>query len=288
MGWVKIDTSMPRHRKVKRLSDAAFRLHVTALCYSGEFLTDGYIDRDEVYDFTRHDEIQVDVIVTELIDAERWENAEGGYQICNYLEHQEPRAKIEARREADRKRKSGGKSKESTPDSVKIPAGIPKDSDWLPSVEEKRREEKDKYPLTPKPDGMGGRTIPSALLDPIGAPSFIPPDPDEVKIPKNSRAHGTNARAKRARTVEELQAAARAASLEKWTLTFGYLPLDEFEAQARNTFKDTPHDIDVVLAHYLTTKEQHMESIPRTDHESTIGGLVACDVPTSEAVVGAA
>lgn len=43
MTWVKLDDHFPEHEKVCELSDRAFRLHVTALCYCGRNLTDGVI-----------------------------------------------------------------------------------------------------------------------------------------------------------------------------------------------------------------------------------------------------
>jgi hypothetical protein len=45
VSWVRLDDAMPEHPKIAGLSDAAFRLHVSALCYSGRHLTDGEISR---------------------------------------------------------------------------------------------------------------------------------------------------------------------------------------------------------------------------------------------------
>lgn len=41
--WVKLDDQFPRHPKVSRLSDAAFRLHVEAMCYAAQWLTGGSV-----------------------------------------------------------------------------------------------------------------------------------------------------------------------------------------------------------------------------------------------------
>lgn len=43
MTWTKLADGLPRHPKIVGLSDAAFRLHIYALCYSSEQLTDGEI-----------------------------------------------------------------------------------------------------------------------------------------------------------------------------------------------------------------------------------------------------
>lgn len=41
--WVKLDDQMPNDPEVDGLSDGAFRLYVTAICYCQAELTDGYI-----------------------------------------------------------------------------------------------------------------------------------------------------------------------------------------------------------------------------------------------------
>lgn len=46
MAWVKLDDGFPRHRRVQELGrdTVAKWLHVTALCYCSEHLTDGLVD----------------------------------------------------------------------------------------------------------------------------------------------------------------------------------------------------------------------------------------------------
>ena len=41
--WLRLDDTFPEHPKVVGLSDAAFRLHVSALCYAHRNLTDGHV-----------------------------------------------------------------------------------------------------------------------------------------------------------------------------------------------------------------------------------------------------
>ncbi|TFV32272.1 hypothetical protein E4K10_18065 [Streptomyces sp. T1317-0309] len=43
MSWVKLDDRFTSHRKVALLSDRAFRLYVSSLCWSSENLTEGHI-----------------------------------------------------------------------------------------------------------------------------------------------------------------------------------------------------------------------------------------------------
>ena len=43
MSWAKLDDRFPDNKKVAGLSNSAFRLHVTALCYAADQLTDGFL-----------------------------------------------------------------------------------------------------------------------------------------------------------------------------------------------------------------------------------------------------
>ena len=45
MSWLRIEGRMPQHHKVAPLSDAAFRLHMTAMAWSVEGKTDGRITK---------------------------------------------------------------------------------------------------------------------------------------------------------------------------------------------------------------------------------------------------
>ena len=45
MSWLRIEGRMPNHRKMTALSDAAYRLHVTASCWSVEEQSDGLIPK---------------------------------------------------------------------------------------------------------------------------------------------------------------------------------------------------------------------------------------------------
>ena len=45
MPWVRFDDQYPIHRKVDGLSDAAFRLHTSAIFWSARNLTDGFVSR---------------------------------------------------------------------------------------------------------------------------------------------------------------------------------------------------------------------------------------------------
>lgn len=48
MPWVRFDDQFPIHRKVDRLSDAAYRLHTSAIFWSARNLTDGFVSEDDL------------------------------------------------------------------------------------------------------------------------------------------------------------------------------------------------------------------------------------------------
>jgi len=101
MSWLRLDDAFDEHRKVVGLTDAAFRLEVSAICYAHRNLTDGLIPPGYVTTrFTRS--------VGALETAGLWvPSPEGGWLLNDYLSWQNSRAEIEeirkARREAGRK-----------------------------------------------------------------------------------------------------------------------------------------------------------------------------------------
>ena len=48
MPWVRFDDQFPIHRKVDGLSDAAFRLHVSAVFWCARNLTDGFVSEEDL------------------------------------------------------------------------------------------------------------------------------------------------------------------------------------------------------------------------------------------------
>ena len=99
MTWVNLDDKMPEHPKNVGLSDGAFRLHVSAICYSNRFLTDGIISADMItqlvpkYRKTYLDELLRQAVWIELVPEE-------SYMIHDYLDWNKSRAWVLARRKA--------------------------------------------------------------------------------------------------------------------------------------------------------------------------------------------
>lgn len=97
MTWAKLDDSFPEHPKVVVLSDAAFRVHVTALCYCARLLTDGFVPTATVRTVKPK-------ILRELL-ADLWEPIEGGYIIHDYLDWNGSKASVLDRRRKGAERK---------------------------------------------------------------------------------------------------------------------------------------------------------------------------------------
>lgn len=104
MTWAKFDDNFADHPKVAGLSDGAFRLHVSGICYCARYLTDGQVPAVQVPRLTpafnpKH--------VRELLRAGVWQLDDETYHIHDYLEWNTPRAKVlaaqAARREGGRK-----------------------------------------------------------------------------------------------------------------------------------------------------------------------------------------
>lgn len=85
--WITLANEYYRHRKIRGLSDAAFRVHVTLLLIANEERTDGRIVKTDL--FTRGPKV-----AKELIDAGLVLHGDGEYALHDYLEHQKSRQEI--------------------------------------------------------------------------------------------------------------------------------------------------------------------------------------------------
>lgn len=98
MAWVRLDDRFPEHPKVTRLSDAAFRLHVSAICYSNRQETDGVIPEAQAALLVRTRKLRA--LINELVASGLWEVDHLGWRIHDYLEYQPSRADQQAMRKA--------------------------------------------------------------------------------------------------------------------------------------------------------------------------------------------
>ncbi|MFE7954421.1 hypothetical protein [Streptomyces sp. NPDC057413] len=99
MPWARFDDRFPSNRKVRLLSDGAFRLYVSAICWSAENLTDGVIKTAEL-------RLVADVRASrtrakELVEAGLFEVVEGvGWKIHDYHEYNPTAEQVRADRAA--------------------------------------------------------------------------------------------------------------------------------------------------------------------------------------------
>lgn len=102
MTWVKIDDSFPNHPKIVGLSDKAFRIHISGLCYCGTYLTDGFIPMTIARTLCDNDFNYI----AELCEAGLWKEAmsENGFRIHDYLAHQTSKTQVEEKRQTVRER----------------------------------------------------------------------------------------------------------------------------------------------------------------------------------------
>lgn len=103
MPYVKLDDNYADHPKVTRLSDAAFRLHTSAIIRSGRYLTDGRIEFDDVPRLVPKFRKQA---VDELLDKGLWEQNGTGYLIHDYLDWNPSRTQVERAKKAAARRKA--------------------------------------------------------------------------------------------------------------------------------------------------------------------------------------
>jgi hypothetical protein len=102
VSWIKLDDQFPDHPKVLTAGPLAAWLYVCGLAYAARYLTDGFVPAVQVPRLA--DVKQAPSLAQRLVDAGLWEVVEGGYQIHDYLEYQDPSSKVQAKREDARER----------------------------------------------------------------------------------------------------------------------------------------------------------------------------------------
>jgi len=98
MAWAKFDDGFADHPKNRALTDGAFRLHVSAILHCNRWLTDGLVTADVLPDLMRR---YRKAYADELVHRGLWLELTPGelYQIHDFLEWNDSRARVEERRE---------------------------------------------------------------------------------------------------------------------------------------------------------------------------------------------
>jgi hypothetical protein len=87
MSWFRIEGKMPQHEKYAPLSDAAFRLAITAGAWCSENMTDGMIRKTIVPTLTRAPSgKKLSCAIESLVSAGIWEDHGDSYEIHDYLD----------------------------------------------------------------------------------------------------------------------------------------------------------------------------------------------------------
>jgi len=98
VAWARLDEDYPDHPKVVGLSDAAFRLHVRAICYCNHYLTDGLLPNGWP---NGKAELLKELIVAGLVDE-----TPNGFRLHDFDHYQPTRAEVYAKRSAGHEAKS--------------------------------------------------------------------------------------------------------------------------------------------------------------------------------------
>jgi hypothetical protein len=110
--WYRIEGNMPQHQKYAPLSDAAFRLAITAGAWCANMMTDGRLPKSMVAGLTRAPAAkQLSKTVQELVDAKIWDVLESdieSFYIHDFLDWNMSRAQWQAKKAAG---SAGGKAK---------------------------------------------------------------------------------------------------------------------------------------------------------------------------------
>lgn len=105
MSHTRFALGFPRNRKVARLSDAAFRLWVSAMDLAREQLLDGALIEADLDLVPRCPSGKARTsLVDELVSVGLWERTETGWQIHDYLDWQDSAAKVKQKQAAARER----------------------------------------------------------------------------------------------------------------------------------------------------------------------------------------
>lgn len=116
MAYAKFDDGFGNHPKVRPLSPWAFQLHVCGILHCSRWLTDGIVTADALPDLMRKYRASA---LQELLDAGLWRPIlDGdGYVIHDYLQWNDSRAKVEARRAKNAERLSEWRRKHGKDDA---------------------------------------------------------------------------------------------------------------------------------------------------------------------------
>jgi hypothetical protein len=101
MSWIRLTDTFPEDDKVDGLSDRAFRMFVTGLCYCGRNLTDGYLTKKAIGTVAASSGVpkrSISTVVSELETVGLWHRYAHGYWTPKYLDYNPSAEQVRADR----------------------------------------------------------------------------------------------------------------------------------------------------------------------------------------------
>lgn len=155
MTWARLDDQFHSHPKIRRAwrgHPRALGLHVLALSYCADQLTDGIVDDEFVTEKIPHAR-ERDLVTTCLELAGLWNRVQNGFRINDWHDFNPSRAEVLDRRNRDAERKRAGRS-------ARSPENVRADSDRNPIDASRARPRPDptqplKAPHSPPNGGKG-------------------------------------------------------------------------------------------------------------------------------------
>jgi hypothetical protein len=95
MGWVALDDGFFANPKILQAGHAAAGLYAMGLAYCGKYATDGFVPKAWLVG-------QPKKLIAILVEHELWEEVDGGYAYPDYLEYNDDKTAVEARKEQAR------------------------------------------------------------------------------------------------------------------------------------------------------------------------------------------
>lgn len=108
MPWANFDDKFPKHPKIVRLSNPAFRLYVSGICYCAEHLTDGLIDADMIPMLMPGYRPRY---LAELVERAAWVRHGQVYEVHDYLQWNRSKKEVVEERERLREQRSAAGKK---------------------------------------------------------------------------------------------------------------------------------------------------------------------------------
>lgn len=121
-GWVKFENTMPEDKKLPGLSDRAFRLWVSAICYCSRGETDGFVPAALMTSLSLSATRQT---VKELLAADMLRERGDEYEVVNYLKFNPSKERIGQLKRAGRERVAKHRKRSDvTRDSARAPSAV--------------------------------------------------------------------------------------------------------------------------------------------------------------------